>query len=215
MTLRIFAVLTLLTISSFAQKPSAGTAEPGFLMEVRDVFTIAGMGTVVTGTIERGSVRVGDAVEIIGMTPTRTSTVTRITVANKPATEANAATEIGVLLKGIEKTDVHTGQVLAAPGSIKPVTKFRAVIEMAASHNLGRSTPISSGYRPQLFFRTAGFSGVVTLPDGKVTMAPGEGGVHVIIELREAAALEKGMAFTIKDMGRTVGKGVITSIDLK
>ncbi len=181
-------------------------------MAVEDVFSIAGRGTVVTGKIERGSLKSGDTIEIVGVKPSRTATVTGIEVFRKLLTEAKTGENVGVLLRGVEKADVERGQVLAKPGSIKAFTRFKAKIDMATAAEGGRRTPFFDGYRPQIYARTGGFSGSITLPRGKVEVAPGEKGIEVEIVLTQATPLEKGQIVTIREGGRTVGSGTVIAL---
>ncbi|MGB5013087.1 MAG: EF-Tu/IF-2/RF-3 family GTPase [Pyrinomonadaceae bacterium] len=202
-------VLTL-GVAVLAQKPTPTPAP--FLMEIEDVFSIAGVGTIATGKIESGTVKPGDAVEVIGIKPTVRTTVVRIDAFGKSLPEANAGKNIGLLLKGIQKTDVVRGQLIARPDSVKAYTKFKGTLDMVDVKDGGRRTPMPTGFRSQVFFRSVGFSGVVTLPTGKASAAAGEKGIAVEIELTESAGLSKGAKFSLRDGGRTIGIGVITAL---
>jgi elongation factor Tu len=208
-----FTAVTLLFITNaYGQKPMpTTTGENSFLMAIEDVFYISGRGTVATGTIERGRLKVGDTVEIVGIKPTLTTTVVMIDEAGKMLTETGTGATVGILLKDVEKTDVHRGQVLAKPGSVKAFTKFRARIDMLRPAEGGRSAPFTTGYRPQIYIRTGSFSGVMTLSEGKQAVSPGEKGVEVDIVISRSAALENGQTITFREAGRTIGTGLITS----
>lgn len=205
-------VIFVLNIETNAQKPTPTPTPAPFLMEVEDVFSIAGAGTIATGKIESGTVKPGDTVEIVGIKPTLGSTVVRIDAFGKSLTEADAGKNVGLLLKGIQKTDIVRGQVIAKPGSVKAYTKFKGTLDMVDAKDGGRKTPMPTGFRGQMFFRSVGFSGVVTLPAGKASAAAGEKGIAVEIELTESAGLSQGAKFSLRDGGRTVGIGVITAL---
>ncbi|HMT07452.1 MAG TPA: EF-Tu/IF-2/RF-3 family GTPase [Pyrinomonadaceae bacterium] len=200
------------TVSASAQKPTPTPKPEPFLMAVEDVFSISGRGTVVTGKVERGSIKVGDAIEIVGIVPTKTATVSGIEMFRKMLTEAKAGENVGIMLRGIEKTDVKRGQVLAKPGSIKAYTTFTATIELLSAKDAGRSTPMADNYRPQLQVRTSSFSATVKLPAGTSSVAPGTKGVVVQLTLTEPAPLEIGQVFAIREAGRTVGNGTVTKL---
>lgn len=181
-------------------------------MEVEDVFSIAGVGTVATGKIERGKVKVGDVVELVGIRALVQTSVVRIDALGRPLTEAEAGANVGLLLKGLLKTDVTRGQLIVKPGSVETSMKFTAVIDLLEGKDGGRRTPISSGFRPQVFFRTVGFSGTLTLSNGKQSASAGEKGIAVEIELTEPAAIETGGNFTLREGGRTIASGKITGV---
>lgn len=196
-------------LSAFAQKP---TPTPAFLMPVEDVFSISGRGTVATGKIERGSVKVGDRVEIVGIKETRSTTVVAIEMFRKLVDEAKAGDTVGVMLRGVEKTDVERGQVIAFPGSVSTFTKFKAKIDAAAAAEGGRKTPFASGFKPQVMIRIGSFSGTVTLPAGKAKVAAGEKGVEIEIELTQPAVLEKGLPIALREYGKTIATGTVISM---
>jgi len=202
-------LLTVLSVTGvFAQKASPTP----FLMEVEDFFSIAGFGTVATGKIERGKVKVGDAVELVGIRAPVQTTVVRIDASGRALTEAETGSNVGLLLKSLQKTDIRRGQLIIKPGSVRAITKFTATIDLLEVKDGGRRTPISSGFRPQVFFRTVGFSGTVALAAGKQSAAPGEKGVVVEIELTEPAAIEQGGSLTFREGGRTIASGKITGV---
>ena len=184
-----------------------------FLMPIEDVFSIKGRGTVVTGRVERGRLRPGDEVEIVGLTDEIRKTVaTSIEMFNKVLDEAIAGDNIGVLLRGIEKDEVERGQVLAAPGTITPHTEFLAQVYVLSKDEGGRHTPFFSGYKPQFFFRTTDVTGEIQLPDGVEMVMPGDNVDGLRCKLIKPVALEKGQRFAIREGGRTVGAGVVTEI---
>jgi elongation factor Tu len=182
-----------------------------FLMSVEDVFSITGRGTVATGRVEKGKVKVGDNVEIIGIQETRKSVVTGIEMFRKLLDEAQAGDNIGMLLRGIEKNQVERGQVIAAPGSIKPHKKFKGQVYVLTKEEGGRHTPFFNGYRPQFYFRTTDVTGIANLPAGVEMVMPGDN-VTMDIELIMPVAMEKQLRFAIREGGRTVGSGVVTEI---
>jgi len=182
-----------------------------FLMSVEDVFSITGRGTVVTGRVDRGVVKVGDEIEIVGFGETRKSIVTGVEMFRKLLDQAQAGDNIGCLLRGIGKTDVERGQVLAKPGSIKPHRKFKASIYALTKEEGGRHTPFFTGYRPQFYFRTTDVTGDAKLPDGVEMVMPGDN-VNLEISLITDVAMEKGLRFAIREGGRTVGAGTVTDI---
>ena len=182
-----------------------------FLMPIEDVFSISGRGTVVTGRVERGRVKVGDDVEIVGYQETRKAVATGVEMFRKLMDEGQAGDNIGVLLRGIKKDDVERGQVLAKPGSITPHRKFKAEVYVLSKEEGGRHTPFFNGYRPQFYFRTTDVTGSVTLPDGVEMVMPGDN-VSVNGELITPIAMEKEVRFAIREGGRTVGAGVVTDI---
>ncbi|MFQ5354541.1 MAG: elongation factor Tu [Thermodesulfobacteriota bacterium] len=182
-----------------------------FLMPVEDVFSISGRGTVVTGRVERGIVKVGEEIEIIGVKDTVKTTVTGVEMFRKLLDEGRAGDNIGALLRGIKKEDVERGQVLAKPGSITPHTKFKAEVYILTKDEGGRHTPFFNGYRPQFYFRTTDVTGIVTLPEGSEMVMPGDN-VNFDISLIVPIAMEEGLRFAIREGGRTVGAGVVTKI---
>ena len=182
-----------------------------FLMPIEDIFTFTGRGTVVTGRIERGVVHMGDAVEIVGIRPTASSTVTGIEMFNKTLNEGMAGDNAGILLRGVEKKDVIRGQVLSAPGSIHPHTKFEAQIYVLSEKEGGRHSPFFSGYRPQFYFRTTDITGSVTLTDGVEMVKPGDN-VKIVGELIHPIAMDEGLKLAIREGGRTIASGQVTKI---
>jgi elongation factor Tu len=182
-----------------------------FLMPVEDVFSISGRGTVATGRIERGIVKVGETVEIVGMKDTRTTVVTGVEMFKKLLDEGRAGDNVGLLLRGVDRKEIERGQVLAKPGSIKPHTKVKAEVYILTKEEGGRHTPFFTGYRPQYYFRTTDVTGVATLPQGVEMVMPGDN-VSLEIELITPIAIEKGLRFAIREGGRTVGAGTITDI---
>ena len=182
-----------------------------FLMPVEDVFTISGRGTVVTGRVERGMVKVGDEIEIVGLRPTQKTTVTGIEMFRKLLDSGQAGDNLGALLRGTKKEDVERGQVLCAPGSIKPHKKFKAEIYVLSKEEGGRHTPFFKGYRPQFYFRTTDVTGVVELPANVEMVMPGDN-VSISVELITAIAMDKELRFAIREGGRTVGAGVVAEI---
>jgi elongation factor Tu len=185
--------------------------EGAFLMRVEDVFSIAGRGTVVTGTIERGLVKVNDEVEIVGLRPTVKTTCTGVEMFRKLLDQGQAGDNVGVLLRGTKREDVERGQVLAKPGSITPHTKFEAEVYVLTKEEGGRHTPFFKGYRPQFYFRTTDVTGAVTLPSGTEMVMPGDN-IKVEVELISAVAMEEGLRFAIREGGKTVGAGVVSKI---
>ena len=184
-----------------------------FLMPVEDVFTITGRGTVATGRVERGQIKMGDPVEIVGLAEeSKKSVITGIEMFRKLLDYAEAGDNIGTLLRGINKTDVERGQVLAKPGSIKPHTKFVGQVYVLSKDEGGRHTPFFNNYRPQFYFRTTDVTGVITLPDGVEMCMPGDN-VDMKVELITPIAIEKGLRFAIREGGRTVGSGVVIEVD--
>jgi elongation factor Tu len=182
-----------------------------FLMPVEDVFSISGRGTVVTGRIERGIVKVGDNIEIVGIKDTLTSTCTGVEMFRKLLDEGRAGDNVGVLLRGTKREEVERGQVLAKPGSITPHTKFEAEIYILTKEEGGRHTPFFKGYRPQFYFRTTDVTGACELPDGTEMVMPGDN-VQMVVELIAPIAMEDGLRFAIREGGRTVGAGVVAKI---
>jgi len=197
-------------LDSYIPMPVRQKDKP-FLMAVEDVFSIQGRGTVVTGRVERGIVKVNDEVEIVGIKPTRKTVVTGVEMFRKLLDQGEAGDNIGVLLRGINKEDVERGQVLCAPGSITPHKKCKAEAYILTKEEGGRHTPFFTGYRPQFYFRTTDVTGVVTLPKGTEMVMPGDN-VSVEVELITPIAMEKEVRFAIREGGRTVGAGVVTEI---
>ena len=187
-------------------------ADLPFLMPIEDVFTITGRGTVVTGRVERGQVKVGDEVEIVGIHDTRKTVVTGVEMFRKLLDYAEAGDNIGALLRGIQRTEVERGQVLCKPGSIHPHTKFKGQVYVLSKEEGGRHTPFFNNYRPQFYFRTTDVTGVITLPEGTEMCMPGDN-VDMKVELITPIAIEKGLRFAIREGGRTVGSGVVIEID--
>jgi elongation factor Tu len=182
-----------------------------FLMPIEDVFSISGRGTVVTGAIAQGKVKVGDSCEIVGIKPTQTTTVTGVEMFNKLLDSGQAGDNIGALLRGIEKNQVERGQVLAAPKSITPHTNFKATIYCLSKEEGGRHNPFFSGYRPQFYFRTTDVTGTVTLPEGKQMVMPGDN-TELVVELIHPIAMDKGLRFAIREGGRTVASGQVIEV---
>jgi len=182
-----------------------------FLMSVEDVFSITGRGTVATGRVERGKLKVGDNVEIVGIQETRKSVATGIEMFNKVMDETVAGDNVGILLRGVEKDQIERGQVLAAPGSITPHIKFKGEVYILSKEEGGRHTPFFSNYRPQFYVRTTDVTGSVKLPAGTEMVMPGDN-VALEVDLLTPIALEKGVRFAIREGGHTVGKGVVTEI---
>jgi len=182
-----------------------------FLMSVEDVFSITGRGTVATGRIERGMIKVGDEIEIVGLGETRKTTCTGVEMFRKILNEGQAGDNVGVLLRGVEKDQIERGQVLAKPGSITPHTQAKAEVYVLTKDEGGRHTPFFNGYRPQFFFGTADVTGICTLPDGVEMVMPGDN-LGITIELNKSVGMEKGQRFAIREGGRTIGAGRITEI---
>ena len=189
-------------------------ADQPFLMPVEDVFTITGRGTVTTGRVERGRVKVGDKVEIVGLKPTKETTVTGTEMFHKILEFAEAGDNVGTLLRGITKSEVERGQVLAAPNSIHPHTKFVGQVYVLSKEEGGRHTPFFNNYRPQFYFRTTDVTGVISLPDGVEMCMPGDN-IDMKVELISPIAIEKGLRFAIREGGRTVGSGVVIDVEQK
>jgi elongation factor Tu len=197
-------------VDSFIPDPIREIDKP-FLLAVEDVFSITGRGTVATGRIERGQVKVGEEVEIVGLQETRKTTVTGVEMYQKTLDSGIAGDNVGVLLRGIDKTMIERGQVIAKPGSIKPHTKFKAEVYILSKEEGGRHTPFFPGYRPQFYIRTTDVTGSITLPAGVEMVMPGDN-VAMEVELIQPVAVEEGMRFAIREGGRTVGAGVVASI---
>ena len=186
--------------------------EKPFLMSIEDVFTITGRGTVVTGRVERGQLKLNDEVEIVGIRPTQKTVVTGIEMFRKQLDYAEAGDNAGVLLRGISREEVERGQVLAKPGSVTPHTTFEAEVYVLSKEEGGRHTPFFANYRPQFYFRTTDVTGVITLPEGTEMVMPGDN-VNIHVELIHPIALEQGTKFSIREGGRTVGAGTVSKID--
>jgi elongation factor Tu len=198
-------------VDSYIPTPERATDKP-FLMPVEDVFTITGRGTVATGRVERGQIKVGEEVEIIGLSEApRKSVVTGVEMFRKLLDFAQAGDNIGALLRGVDRKDIERGQVLAKPGSIKPHTQFTAQVYVLGKEEGGRHTPFFNGYRPQFYFRTTDVTGVATLPEGIDMVMPGDN-VTFTVELINPIAMEEGLRFAIREGGRTVGSGVVSTI---
>lgn len=197
-------------IEAYVPVPERPLDKP-FLMPVEDVFSIKGRGTVVTGKIEQGIVKVGDEVEILGVRDTQKTTVTGIEMFHKLLDQGQAGDNAGILLRGIERTDVERGQVLAKPGSIKPHTKFESEVYVLTKDEGGRHTPFFQGYKPQFYFRTTDVTGSITLPAGVEMVMPGDN-IQMTIELGAPIAMDQGLRFAIREGGRTVGAGVVAKI---
>jgi elongation factor Tu len=198
-------------VDEFIEIPERDIDKP-FLMPVEDVFTITGRGTVATGRVERGIIKVGETVDIVGMTDkTEQTVVTGVEMFRKLLDEGRAGDNIGALLRGVKREEIQRGQVLAAPKSITPHTKFRASVYVLSKDEGGRKTPFFQGYRPQFYFRTTDVTGVVTLPEGVEMVMPGDN-ITIDIELIQPIAMEEGLRFAIREGGRTVGAGVVESI---
>ncbi|MFZ5353484.1 MAG: elongation factor Tu [Bacillota bacterium] len=198
-------------VDSYIPTPERQTEKP-FLMPVEDVFSITGRGTVATGRVERGTVKVQDTVEIVGMTEeTRSTVVTGVEMFRKLLDQAQAGDNIGALLRGVQRTDIERGQVLAKPGSIKPHTHFKAQVYVLTREEGGRHTPFFKGYRPQFYFRTTDVTGVIDLPEGVEMCMPGDN-IEMTIKLITPIAIEEGLRFAIREGGRTVGAGAVASI---
>lgn len=197
-------------VDDYIPTPERDSDKP-FMMPVEDVFSITGRGTVATGRVERGQIKVGEEVEIIGMHETSKTTVTGVEMFRKLLDYAEAGDNIGALLRGVAREDVQRGQVLAAPGSITPHTKFKAEVYVLSKDEGGRHTPFFTNYRPQFYFRTTDVTGVVNLPEGTEMVMPGDN-VEMTVELIAPIAIEDGTRFSIREGGRTVGSGVVTEI---
>jgi elongation factor Tu len=197
-------------VDSYIKEPVRDVDKP-FIMPVEDVFTISGRGTVVTGRVERGIIKVGEEVEIVGFRETQKTVATGVEMFRKLLDEGRAGDNIGVLLRGTKREEVERGQVLAKPGSITPHTKFNAEAYILTKEEGGRHTPFFNGYRPQFYFRTTDVTGVVKLPEGTEMIMPGDN-VNVEIDLITPVAMDEGLRFAIREGGRTVGAGVVTKI---
>jgi elongation factor Tu len=205
------AVKTLVeTLDSYIPEPERAIDQP-FLMPVEDVFSISGRGTVVTGRVERGIVKVGDEIEIIGIKETQKTTCTGVEMFRKLLDEGRAGENVGVLLRGTKRDEVERGQVLAIPGSVTPHTKFEAEVYVLSKDEGGRHTPFFKGYRPQFYFRTTDVTGAVELPEGIEMVMPGDN-INFVATLIAPIAMEEGLRFAIREGGRTVGAGVVAKI---
>ena len=199
------------SLDSYFPEPERPIDKP-FLMPIEDVFTISGRGTVVTGRVERGIVKTGDELEIVGIKDTAKTTCTGVEMFRKTLDEGRAGENCGVLLRGTERDDVERGQVLAIPGSVKPHTKFTAKITVLSKEEGGRHTPFFKGYRPQFYFRTTNVTGEVNLPDGVEMVMPGDTVDELNCELIAPIAMEEGLSFAVREGGRTVGAGIVLKI---
>jgi elongation factor Tu len=197
-------------VDTYVPTPQRDTEKP-LLMAVEDVFSISGRGTVVTGRVERGVIKVGEEVEVVGIRPTQKKVVTGVEMFRKLLDQGQAGDNVGLLLRGTERKDVERGQVCAKPGSITPHVKFQAQAYILTKEEGGRHTPFFTGYRPQFFFRTTDVTGVANLPSGVEMVVPGDT-VSLEINLITPIAMEKGLRFAIREGGRTVGAGTITEI---
>lgn len=197
-------------IEQYVPVPERDLDKP-FLMPVEDVFSIKGRGTVVTGKIEQGIINVGDSIEIVGIRDTQTTTVTGVEMFHKQLDQGQAGDNAGLLLRGIERTDVERGQVLCKPGSIKPHTKFEAEVYVLTKDEGGRHTPFFQGYKPQFYFRTTDVTGSIELPAGVEMVMPGDN-IQMTIELGAPIAMDQGLRFAIREGGRTVGSGVVARV---
>ena len=197
-------------VDTWIETPERDTDKP-FLMPVEDVFTITGRGTVATGRVERGELKLNDEVEIVGIKPTKKTVVTGIEMFRKQLDSAVAGDNAGVLLRGISRDEIERGQVLAKPGSVTPHTKFKATVYVLSKEEGGRHTPFFSNYRPQFYFRTTDVTGVIELPEGVEMVMPGDN-VEMTVELIAPIAIENGTKFSIREGGRTVGAGNVTEI---
>jgi len=205
------AIMELMAaVDSYIPTPERPVDKP-FLMPIEDVFTITGRGTVVTGRIERGIVKVQETVEVIGIKPTVSTTCTGVEMFRKLLDQGQAGDNVGVLLRGIKKEDVERGQVLAKPGSINPHTGFKSEVYVLTASEGGRHTPFFSGYRPQFYFRTTDITGSIALPEGVEMVMPGDN-IEMTVELIHPIAMEEGLRFAIREGGRTVASGVVATI---
>jgi len=204
-------VLQLLdAVDSYIPLPKRDIDRP-FLMPIEDIFSIQGRGTVVTGRIERGVVKVGEEMEIVGFRPTQKTVITGVEMFKKILDQGEAGDNVGLLLRGIDKDEVERGQVVAKPGSITPHTRFRGEVYVLSKEEGGRHTPFFPGYRPQFYFRTTDVTGVVKLPEGTEMVMPGDN-VNLEVELITSVAMDKGLRFAIREGGRTVGAGTVTEV---
>ncbi|HWV89098.1 MAG TPA: EF-Tu/IF-2/RF-3 family GTPase, partial [Burkholderiales bacterium] len=197
-------------LDTFIPEPKREIEKP-FLMPVEDVFSISGRGTVVTGRIERGIVKVNDEIEIVGLKPTTKTTCTGVEMFRKLLDEGQAGDNVGVLLRGTKREEVQRGQVLAKPGSITPHTQFECEVYVLTKEEGGRHTPFFKGYRPQFYFRTTDVTGNIELPAGVEMVMPGDN-IKMVVELIAPIAMEEGLRFAIREGGRTVGAGVVSKV---
>jgi elongation factor Tu len=197
-------------VDSYIPQPERPIDQP-FLMPIEDVFSISGRGTVVTGRVERGIVKVGEEVEIVGLRATQKTTVTGVEMFRKLLDQGQAGDNVGVLLRGTKREDVERGQVVCKPGSIKPHTKFKAEAYILTKEEGGRHTPFFTNYRPQFYFRTTDVTGVVTLPEGTEMVMPGDN-IAMEVTLIAPIAMEEKLRFAIREGGRTVGAGVVAQV---
>jgi elongation factor Tu len=197
-------------VDSFIPTPKRDI-DKSFLMPIEDVFSISGRGTVVTGRVEQGKVKIGEEIEIVGFKDTVKTTVTGVEMFNKELQQGEAGDNVGLLLRGVKKEDVERGQVLAKPGSITPHKKFKAQVVVLSKDEGGRHSPFFSGYRPQFYFRTTDVTGSITLPAGREMVMPGDD-VELTVELVSKIAMDEGLKFAVREGGRTVGSGVVTTI---
>jgi elongation factor Tu len=205
------AILKLMqAVDEYIPTPARATDKP-FLMPVEDVFSIAGRGTVATGRVERGKIKVGEEVEIVGLRPTQKTVITGVEMFRKLLDEGMAGDNIGALLRGLKREDVERGQVLAKPGSITPHTKFKAQIYVLTKEEGGRHTPFFKGYRPQFYFRTTDVTGTVKLPENVEMVMPGDN-IAIEVELITPVAMEAQLRFAVREGGRTVGSGVVAEV---
>ena len=198
------------TIDSYIPDPVRDVDKP-FLMPIEDVFSISGRGTVVTGRVERGVIKVGEDIEIVGLRPTQKTTCTGVEMFRKLLDQGQAGDNIGVLLRGTKREEVERGQVLCKPGSITPHTEFEAEVYVLTKEEGGRHTPFFKNYRPQFYFRTTDVTGTVTLPEGVEMVMPGDN-VRIHVELISTIAMEEGLKFAIREGGKTIGAGVVSKI---
>lgn len=198
------------TVDEKIPTPSREIDKP-FLMPVEDVFSISGRGTVATGRVERGVIKVGDKLQLVGLRDTRETVVTGIEMFNKSMDEARAGENVGLLLRGLEKNDIERGMVLAAPGTCTPHTQFKGPVYVLTEKEGGRHKPFFTGYRPQLYFRTTDVTGTVKLPAGTEMVMPGDN-IEIEVDLIQPVAMEKGMRFAIREGGRTIGAGTVSDI---
>jgi len=205
------AILKLMeAVDAYIPQPERARDKP-FLMPIEDVFSISGRGTVVTGRVESGVVKVGEEMEIVGIRPTQKTVVTGVEMFRKLLDQGEAGDNIGALLRGTKREDVERGQVLSAPGSIMPHTKFKCECYILTKDEGGRHTPFFSNYRPQFYFRTTDVTGATELPEGTEMVMPGDN-ISMVVELIAPIAMDEGLRFAIREGGRTVGAGVVTSI---
>jgi elongation factor Tu len=197
-------------VDSYIPQPERAVDRP-FLMPVEDVFSISGRGTVATGRVERGIVKVGEEVEIVGMKATAKTVVTGVEMFRKLLDQGQAGDNVGVLLRGVKREDIERGQVLSKPGSITPHTKFKAEAYILTKEEGGRHTPFFKGYRPQFYFRTTDVTGIVELPEGTEMVMPGDN-IAMVVNLITPIAMDKELRFAIREGGRTVGAGVVSDI---